>query len=701
MTEATMTMDETGSASDPLVRYRRERDPSAFAELVHQHGGMVHATCQRLLGRNHPMVDDACQAVFMLLLRRVDRIHDPSRLAGWLHGASIAVAANMRRAERRRKKREQAVSALSAEQPESSGLAIRTMIDAGLEKLSAAQREAVLRHYLEGKPHGEIAAELGCSEGAVKKRVADGLARLRVYFKQRGRDLSLASLGSALVTERVEAMTPAAAHACDAAMIATSPPVATAVAASVQAAARLMTLIIAAMGALVLATICVVVAYSQPPVVRVGDERQADPAAEIAKAWVIDHAGTSAAFTPNGLHFVYGVDLDESETTFTALNIADGTTKAVIALPTQKSPASVDDVRQSAAPLAVSDNLAHIFFTQNRGGWISGLWAWHRDKRLPVNGASIDQAVNIEYLCGNSRGNHHVERVRGYGNNGAFSAFTDMSDQKIIIVSMADGVGPTITHTAATSSDRISEAGFWRDMDMFWTTQAPELVLAHVADTPDLHVSEVEGCSVPIPATVLASETQGEHSLIIRVGGRIVAIGRKLIDGPLGLMKSERELQLSDGVHSVVYDQVNRHVIECGVVQASNGYQVSDVTIGRRGLFGAPADLPVVTVDVTGVYARLRAVFPPDKRCGEYIDFFAAYDGMLLARASCAHADIGYAALMLTIDLRTSHVEPLFPEPIFQNLTGRYESYSSVLHASDDSAVAMRLFGRWYVMSLR
>ena len=53
-----------------------------------------------------------------------------------------------------------------------------------LETLTPEQREAIEAHHLEERGYAEIAADLECSEGVVRKRVSRGLAALRVQLRQ-------------------------------------------------------------------------------------------------------------------------------------------------------------------------------------------------------------------------------------------------------------------------------------------------------------------------------------------------------------------------------------------------------------------------------------------------------------------------------------------------------------------------------------
>jgi RNA polymerase sigma-70 factor (ECF subfamily) len=53
-----------------------------------------------------------------------------------------------------------------------------------LKTLTAEQREAIEAHHVEERGYAEIAADLGCSESVIRKRVSRGLARLHVQLRK-------------------------------------------------------------------------------------------------------------------------------------------------------------------------------------------------------------------------------------------------------------------------------------------------------------------------------------------------------------------------------------------------------------------------------------------------------------------------------------------------------------------------------------
>src|SRR5262245_61000932 len=86
-----------GEASDGelLHRYSSERDEQAFAALVERHGSMVLGVCRRLL-RQPADVDDAFQAVFLILVRKAPSLPTSGSLANWLYTVACRLTLRMK-----------------------------------------------------------------------------------------------------------------------------------------------------------------------------------------------------------------------------------------------------------------------------------------------------------------------------------------------------------------------------------------------------------------------------------------------------------------------------------------------------------------------------------------------------------------------------------------------------------------------------
>src|SRR5437763_16889399 len=78
-----------------LQRFARGRDEAAFELLLWRHGGMVLASCRRVLGDAQD-AEDAFQATFLALARQAGSIAQGEALAGWLHRVATRVALRAR-----------------------------------------------------------------------------------------------------------------------------------------------------------------------------------------------------------------------------------------------------------------------------------------------------------------------------------------------------------------------------------------------------------------------------------------------------------------------------------------------------------------------------------------------------------------------------------------------------------------------------
>src|ERR1700733_3144943 len=87
-----------------LDRFVSRRDDAAFEAIVARHGPMVLSVCRALL-RDPNDVDDAFQAVFLVLVRRPDALRQRERLGNWLYGVAQRVARRARSDAARRRER--------------------------------------------------------------------------------------------------------------------------------------------------------------------------------------------------------------------------------------------------------------------------------------------------------------------------------------------------------------------------------------------------------------------------------------------------------------------------------------------------------------------------------------------------------------------------------------------------------------------
>ena len=140
------------SATDAqlLGRFVRDRDDAAFAELVRRHGPLVLGVCRRTIADRH-LADDAFQATFVVLARKVASIQSANHLGSWLYSVSHKVALRARTMAGRRAKHE----TLTANPPDTAVRPDRIddidgVLDAAIADLPTLYRDAVVLCELQG-----------------------------------------------------------------------------------------------------------------------------------------------------------------------------------------------------------------------------------------------------------------------------------------------------------------------------------------------------------------------------------------------------------------------------------------------------------------------------------------------------------------------------------------------------------------------
>src|SRR6266849_5415046 len=191
-----------------LARLLKDRDEAAFATLVERYGPMILSVCRRRLVDVND-VDDAFQAVFLVLVKKARSIRKPSLLGNWLYGVACRAAANARRQAWRRQSRTKEIVDMPATAPTTAEgwHELRPLLDEELERLPEKYRAPLVLCYLQGKTYTEAARMLGWADGTVSGRLARGRALLRAALVKRGLTLSAAALTALLAQHAAEATT--------------------------------------------------------------------------------------------------------------------------------------------------------------------------------------------------------------------------------------------------------------------------------------------------------------------------------------------------------------------------------------------------------------------------------------------------------------------------------------------------------------
>ncbi|HEX4364652.1 MAG TPA: RNA polymerase sigma factor [Solirubrobacteraceae bacterium] len=166
------------------------RDPAeSFALFYRRHAsGLLRFVASR--GADADTAADVVSETFFIALARRGRYraqHDTARL--WLIGIAVRRLADARRREQREFSRADRARAQLITQLDRDTYAHLTQDGAAsdaLADLPEPERVAVLAHVVHDRSYAEIAAALGLSQVAARKRVSRGLARLRTRLERTG-----------------------------------------------------------------------------------------------------------------------------------------------------------------------------------------------------------------------------------------------------------------------------------------------------------------------------------------------------------------------------------------------------------------------------------------------------------------------------------------------------------------------------------
>jgi RNA polymerase sigma factor (sigma-70 family) len=197
------------SDGELLQRFLANRDEDAFATLMHRHGRMVWAVCQRVLHHRHN-AEDVFQATFLTLARKANSIRKQSSVASWLHGVAYRLARRLEAELIRQRTGAGNPASQPAGDPveQVSGKEMQSVLDEELAALSARFRRPLVLCFLEGKTRDEAAASLGWSLSTFKRRLERGRQLLAARLRHRGFPLGVALVGAVVAGKSVWAAGP-------------------------------------------------------------------------------------------------------------------------------------------------------------------------------------------------------------------------------------------------------------------------------------------------------------------------------------------------------------------------------------------------------------------------------------------------------------------------------------------------------------
>jgi RNA polymerase sigma factor (sigma-70 family) len=196
------------SAADEqlLTRFAHGRDEAAFEGLVQRYGPLVFGVCRRLLANAHD-AEDAFQATFLVLARKAASVGKGELVGHWLYGVAYRIARKARANIARRCAYEKQASAKSTVEPvyDMNPPQFGNLFDEEVARLPRKYRLPIVLCYLEGKPKGEIARQLGWPEGTVSARLTRAREMLRDWLTRKGVPLEAGMLAALLMPQALSA----------------------------------------------------------------------------------------------------------------------------------------------------------------------------------------------------------------------------------------------------------------------------------------------------------------------------------------------------------------------------------------------------------------------------------------------------------------------------------------------------------------
>src|SRR6266516_1741388 len=185
-----------------LESYAGKGSESAFRKLVDRHINLVYSAALRETKGDVSLAEDITQAVFAELARRATQLVRHPALAGWLYTCVRRMAANVRRAQDRRQRREQEALTLNellgSEPTDPLWQEVRPLLDDAMHDLNEEDRAVVVLRFFEGRNFKEVGLALGLTENAARMRVERSLEKLRDLLAERGVKSAASALAAVL-----------------------------------------------------------------------------------------------------------------------------------------------------------------------------------------------------------------------------------------------------------------------------------------------------------------------------------------------------------------------------------------------------------------------------------------------------------------------------------------------------------------------
>jgi RNA polymerase sigma-70 factor, ECF subfamily len=168
---ATSLLTQVDAVAAPASLVECVQGNAAAWRTLHRQFYPVAAAFLRKLGVQPPELEDACQDVFLQLVRSLPSFRGESEFETWLYRLCLTQA----RRARVRQRVSRLLSWLPGEAlvsaPSFCEHSARQRIEAALARLSAADRSVFVLYEMEGLPGARVAEIVGCKEATLWRRL--------------------------------------------------------------------------------------------------------------------------------------------------------------------------------------------------------------------------------------------------------------------------------------------------------------------------------------------------------------------------------------------------------------------------------------------------------------------------------------------------------------------------------------------------
>lgn len=188
-----------------LRRFTETGDPAIFAEIVRRYAGVVYSASHRILN-DEARAQDVSQETFFRLMRQPKLV--THSLGGWLHRSATHLAIDAKRSELSRRQREKTYwvnKENEARSHEPKWEEVSPYVDQALIELPEPARTLLVRHFLQGTPQADLAAEMNTSAATISRKIKAGVEELQKLLKKKGIYVALIALTDFCVRETAKA----------------------------------------------------------------------------------------------------------------------------------------------------------------------------------------------------------------------------------------------------------------------------------------------------------------------------------------------------------------------------------------------------------------------------------------------------------------------------------------------------------------